>query len=285
MTGHVNAPTEVVSPASAALWATLAKQWSLIDVPLRPCAEDVRCYETVASGWQRDHPGRSLRALLLGVTSEIATMRWPERATLTAVDHSLPMVSNLWPKPALGTAVCADWRAMPLPHGSRDVALGDGCLTLLTPPEGYAAFAASLRATLADDGLVALRCFCRPLRAERPGEVFADLHARRTRGFHAFKWRLAMSLHGRLEEGVRLADVWNCWAEEVREPDAIAARCGWPRELVKSMELYRGNASRYFFPTVEEAAAALAPGFSLAFCHAGGYELAERCPILVYRAR
>jgi hypothetical protein len=282
----LNAPTEDISPGSAALWTTLAKRWSLIDVPLRPCEEDLGFYEVVVRDWQRDHPGRGVRGLLLGVTSEIATMRWPERATLAAVDHSLPMVANVWPKPAHGLAVCADWRAMPLPRGSRDVALGDGCLTLLPPPEGYAAFAASLRATLADDGLVALRCFCRPASAEKPSQVLADLGARRVRGFHAFKWRFVMSLHGgSLEEGVRLSDVWDCWAAEVRDPDAIADCCGWPRELVRSMELYRGNASRYRFPTVGEAAAALAPEFSMLFVHTGGYELAERCPILVYRAQ
>jgi SAM-dependent methyltransferase len=281
----MNAPTAGISPGSAALWSALAKQWSLIDVPLRPCAEDLRCYRAVIQGWQTEHPGRAVRGLLLGVTAEIAGMRWPEDATLTAVDHSLPMVAGVWPRPAFGLAVCADWRAMPLPRASCDVALGDGCLTLLPPPAGYAAFASSLRAVLTDDGLVALRCFCRPARAERPEAVLADLDAPRVRGFHAFKWRLVMSLHGSLEEGVRLAEVWDLWASSVRDPDAIADRCGWPRELVRSLELYRENASRYFFPTVEEAAAALAPQFSLRFLHAGGYELAERCPILVYRAR
>lgn len=281
----MNAPSEGVSPGSAALWTTLAKQWRVIDVPLRPCAEDVAFYEAVAHGWRLDHPGKRLRALLLGVTPEIATMRWPEGTTLAAVDHSRPMVASVWPKPAHGVAICADWRAMPLPRASCDLALGDGCLTLLPPPDGYGAFAASLRATLADDGLVALRCFCRPVRAETPAEVFSDLRAARVRGFHAFKWRLVMSLHGTLEEGVRLADVWDCWAAEAHDPEALAERCGWPVELVRSMELYRGNASRYFFPAIDEAAAALAPEFSLESSHAGRYELAERCPILVYRAR
>jgi len=281
----VNARTEGVSSGSAALWTALARQWNVVDVPLRPCAEDVAFYEAVAHGWRLDHPGRRLRALLLGVTPEIATMRWPDGASLTAVDHSRPMVANVWPKPAHGIAVCADWRAMPLANAAHDLALGDGCLTLLPPPGGYAAFAASLREALEDEGLVALRCFCRPATVESPAAVFSDLRAARVRGFHAFKWRLVMSLHGSLEEGVRLAEVWDCWTAEVRDPEAVAERCGWPVELVRSMELYRGSASRYFFPTVDEAGSALAPEFRLESRHAGRYELAERCPILVYRAR
>jgi SAM-dependent methyltransferase len=281
----MNARTQLPSPGPSALWSALSKQWRLIDVPLRPCRDDLRVFEGTVRERQRAQPARGVRGLLLGVTVEIATMRWPAAASVVAVDHSLPMVANVWPKPAHGTAVCADWRSMPLASHSRDVALGDGCLTLLPWPHGHRAFAESLRRVLADDGVLALRCFCRPEKRETPGQVFDDLRARRIRGFHAFKWRLAMALHGPAGEGVRLADVWDCWSNEIADPDALAAQCGWPAELVRSMEVYRGSETRYTFLTADEACRSLMAEFTLKSQHVGSYELAERCPILVFRPR
>lgn len=279
----MNARAEHLVTQAPSVWSTFARQWRVIDVPLRPSEDDLAVYESVAQTWQADHPGRSVRGLLLGVTAEIATMRWPDAASLVAVDHSLPMVAKVWPKPMHGTAVCADWRAMPVEPGSRDVALGDGCLTLLSVPDGRAAFAASLKSVLADDGVLALRCFCRPETSETPDQVFDDLRAGRIEGFCAFKWRLAMSLHGRADEGVRLADVWDCWSAEVQDAGELATHCGWPLELVRSMEVYRGSETRYLFSTIEESRETLEPWFSLESQHVGRYELAERCPILVFR--
>jgi SAM-dependent methyltransferase len=273
----MNARAEL--PHSAAShWTAFAGQWRLVDVPLRPCADDIRCYETLVRA-------RGVRGLLLGVTAEIANMAWPAGSSLVAVDHSLPMVNNVWPRPPHGAAVCADWRDMPLAAGSCDVALGDGCLTLLPWPDGFRKFAGSLRRVLAEDGKLALRTFCRPEKRETPGQVFADLRAGRIRGFHAFKWRLAMALHGDVEEGTRLADVWDCWSEEIADPDEVARARGWPAELARSMELYRGSETRYLFPTEAEARDGLASDFALEARHTGGYELAERCPILVFRPR
>lgn len=281
----MNARTERNSAGPSTLWSRLSTQWRLIDAPLRPSGDDLRAYEATVQAWQLAHPERPVRGLLLGVTAEIATMRWPAASTLVAVDHSQAMVANVWPKPAHGTALCADWRSMPLAPGSCDVALGDGCLALLDFPHGYGEFADSLRRVLADDGRLALRCFCRPVRPESPSQVFADLRAGRIRGFHAFKWRLAMAVQTRLDLGVRLGDIWDCWSEEVAEPDTIAAQLGWPAELVRSMDLYRGADTRYRFPTVDEATQGLASHFTLESQHVGGYELAERCPILVFRSR
>jgi hypothetical protein len=279
----MNARAQPLALEPPTVWSLLAKQWRVIDAPLRPSAEDIRVYEDTVDRWQQAHPGRAVRGLLLGVTAEIATMQWPQHASLVAVDHSFPMVAHVWPKPAHGSAVCADWRSMPLAPHSRDVAFGDGCLTLLSVPQGREVFAKSVRSVLTEDGTLALRCFCRPGQAEAPQQVFADLAAGRIRGFHAFKWRLAMALHGAAEQGVRLADVWDCWSAEVADPDAVAARCGWPPEAVHSLQVYRGSETRYMFATEEEVREALAPWLAFESRHVGSYELAERCPILVFR--
>lgn len=279
----MNARAEPLALDAPSVWSQFARQWRVIDVPLRPAEEDVGVYERTVGAWQQAHPDRALRALLLGVTAEIATMQWPERASLVAIDHSPAMIAKVWPHPAHGSALCADWRAMPLAPRSRDVALGDGCLTLLSVPHGRAAFAQSVRDALADDGILALRCFCRPEEAETPKQVFADCAAGRIGSFHAFKWRLAMALHRGPEEGTRLADVWDCWSAEVPDAEAFAASRGWPPEAVRSLEVYRDSETRYMFATVDEVCDALAPWFTCTARHVGSYELAERCPILVLR--
>jgi hypothetical protein len=266
-------------------WTAHAKQWRLIDVPLRPSPEDLLVYEERVAGWQRTHPSHRVHGLLLGVTAELATMSWPAGTSLLAVDRSHPMVSNVWPRPAHGAAICADWRALPLGAASRDVALGDGAFSMLPSPQGYEAFVRNLRRVLTDDGLLVLRCYCSPEKREPVAQVFADLHARRIASFHAFKWRLAMALQQSTGEGIRLADIWDCWSAEVPDPDALAARCGWPAEVVRGIQIYRGVDTRYTFPTLAETRRAFSPAFSPESLHVGTYELAERCPILAFRPR
>lgn len=266
-------------------WTAHARQWRLIDVPLRPSPEDLRVYEGRVAAWQQARPSRPVRGLLLGVTAEIATMNWPAGTSLLAVDKSRPMVSNVWPRPAYGTAICADWRALPLGTGSRDVALGDGAFSMLPSPHGYQAFVRNLRRVLADDGVLVLRCYCSPDKPEPLAQVFADLHAGRIASFHGFKWRLAMALQRSADEGIRLADIWDCWSAEVPDADALAARCGWPVEVVRGIQIYRGVDARYTFPTLAETRRAFSPAFTLESLHVGTYELAERCPILVFRPK
>jgi hypothetical protein len=59
-------------------------------------------------------------------------------------------------------------------------------------------------------GLFSHRFFLRPERGEKTDSVFDELRAGRIGNFHIFKWRLAMSMHGAIEDGVRLGDIWDC---------------------------------------------------------------------------
>jgi hypothetical protein len=52
--------------------------------------------------------------------------------------------------------------------------------------------------------------FLRPEKGEKTDSVFDELRAGRIGNFHIFKWRLAMSMHGAIEDGVRLGDIWDC---------------------------------------------------------------------------
>lgn len=267
------------------VWQAHARQWRWLGSPLRPAPEDISFTEAAVFEWyDRAHP-RGVQALLLGVTPELALMEWPAYSRLTALDHSADMIAGVWPGAPLGQAVLRGaWNAAPLRAGSQHVVVGDGCLVLL-PAREHAAFFAEVRRVLVDDGLLVLRVFLRPETPEPVPTVLNDLARGRISSVHAFKWRLAAALHGRLEEGVALSAIWETAQPALADAAGLERRLGWAREALATLEAYRGSASRYTFPTLDEARAAFAPYFEEKAYHAPEYELGERCPTLVLRPR
>ena len=266
-------------------WNQHARQWSLIGPPLRPAPEDIRLLEAEMHGWHARAPVAAPHALLCGVTPEIARMRWPAGTWLTAVDHSCPMIAGVWPADVVaGAAVCGDWLTLPLADASQHLLVGDGCYSLLVGRARHAAFAAELRRVAARNALLAMRYFLRPERAEPVGRVIDDLWQKRIGSFHVFKWRLAMALHGTLDEGVRLGDIWNAWQQAAPDPAKLAAHLGWPPAVVNTIHNYRDVDTRYSFPTLAEAGS-VAGDFEIVATHVPVYELGERCPTLIMRPR
>jgi hypothetical protein len=162
--------------------------------------------------------------------------------------------------------------------------IGDGCFSALKG-DAYGAMSRSLRRVVRRGGLVLMRFFTRPDASESPASVLADLRAGRIGSFHAFKWRLAMALHGSLDAGVRLGDIWDTWRDAVPDPRGIgttarlaAARSADHRRLSRC----RGA---LHLPTLSEARAAMAAEFEEVSCHFPRYELGERCPILAFGPR
>lgn len=264
-------------------WNQHARQWSLIGTPLRPVAEDILLLENEISDWCARTTVAAPRALLCGVTPEVARMRWPDGTRLVAVDHSQPMISGVWPAgEAPGVAVCGNWLNLPLADASRHLLIGDGCYSLLVGCAQYAAFAAELRRVATDNALLTMRYFVRPEVAEPVAGVIDDLRRQRIGNFHVFKWRLAMALHGTLEQGVRLGDVWAVWHEAVPDPDKLAAQLSWPVAVVNTINNYRSVDTRYSFPTLAEVRACTGD-FGIEAMHVPTYELGERCPTLIMR--
>jgi len=266
-------------------WQRFAARWRLQESPGQPADEDIGFYQEAVRTWyQKSRPAQPL-ALLLGVTPEITEMSWPPGTQVLAADQSRVMIKAIWPGAALGfQAVCARWTALPLPAESRDIVIGDGCFSALQGG-AYGAMAQSVRRVLRPSGRFVIRFYVRPEEAEPVEHVFADLFQRRIGSFFAFKWRLAMALHGTLDEGVRLADIWNAWHAAVPRPDELAQHVGWPLAKVLTIDDYRGMELRYTFPTLAEARAALRDDFSEIACGLPGYELGERCPTFVLAPR
>jgi SAM-dependent methyltransferase len=269
-------------------WGKMARQWDLVGQPLRPGPEDIAALEKFVAQIAAPQP----EALLLGVTREIAGMRWPEGTRLLAVDRSVDMIEYAWVRPevagrrglAEASVTCGDWRNLPVPDGSRDLIVGDGCLVLIDYPTGAGETLASVHRALRPGGLFSHRFFLRPEAPEDPEQVFDDLRAGRIGNFHIFKWRIAMSLHGTIEEGVRLGDIWNRWHTAVPDPAALAEQLAWPLETVATIDAYRDMDTRFTYYTLDEARRVAAPWFREIDRFVPGYETGERYQTLLFEA-
>jgi SAM-dependent methyltransferase len=223
------------------------------------------------------------RALVLGVTPEIVSMRWPAGTELLALDRSAGMIEHVWPRK--GLVARSDWLKLALPDASRDVVIGDNPFTRHRYPDGHRAMLASIRRVLAPRGLLVLRYFCRAEADETPGRVFGELREGKIGNFHIFKWRLAMALQPGVSEGVAWGAVWDAWNAAVRDPEAVVRGLGWKPEVLRTIEVNRGSTDRVTFPTLAELKAVLEERFEVVRLVIPDYEMGERCPIVVARVK
>lgn len=262
-------------------WPRHARQWALVGPPLRPCPEDVALVEGAVAGGRAS----SARALVLGVTPELVGMRWPASTEVLAIDRARAVIGSIFPAGAArATAIQGDWLALPCADASLAAVVGDGSLSNLAFPDAYGALAAELARVLAPGGVVALRLFAAPEAREPLAAVAADLQAGRIGNINVLKWRLAMSAQPD-DRNVPVVDILRAFDEVVPDRAALAERPGWSRAHVDSVDVYRGSPLTYSFPTGREVRAALAPALEVVAMHTPGYELGERCPTLVLRAR
>jgi SAM-dependent methyltransferase len=260
-------------------FSRIVPQWSHFGPPLRPSADDTAVVQRVVSGL-----GNAAHAVVLGLTPEIVACTWPVDISLSAVDHSPPMIRALWPPakgPANSQVIVADWCAMPIPSGTVDLVAGDGCYALMTFPEGYEALTREVSRVLRPSGRFVIRVFLRPDRLESVADIAHALARGEIGSVHALKLRLLAALHGASGVGSRLDDVWQAWTSMPSLPAALAGLRGWTAEEIVGIESYRGMGSRYFLPELAELRQTLGASFREVECAWGRHELADRCPTLV----
>src|SRR5262249_29680285 len=151
-----------------------------------------------------------------------------------ALDKTFAMIQNIWPHGSLNgeKAVCADWRLMPLASSTIDLALGDGSLSSLSYPDGYAAAFAELRRVLRPGARLILRCFTQPSRPETPDEILAELARGRVGSMHALKLSLCMAMQSTLETGISVYRVLDKLLEAWPDLTLLTRRFAWPAEEV-----------------------------------------------------
>ena len=268
--------------ALASLWDLQARQWSCIKPPLRPAPEDVRTAQGVVDRWCATHD-RPPRALVLGSTIELASLRWPERSTIVALDRSLAMLHGVWRRASAAPAIAGGWLETPILDDSCDIVFGDGSLTQVRRADGVA-LARALRRVVRPDGLVLLRILTRPSPLETADAVWADLMAGRIGSFHVFKLRLLMALHG-LGGEVRPHDVWAHVLDRAGSVERLARQGGWSADEVATIDAYRGQSAIYWFPTLSDVRAVVGAHFVEQSCCVPAYELGHCCPTLLLTPR
>lgn len=263
----------------ASHWTSFAQRWAKLQSPVRPHPDDVRQFEAcVADG------GGPQRALLLGVTPELAAMQWPEGSSFVAVDRSIEVIRSIWPRDRIrvpAAAIAGRWQHLPLPDGAFDLAVGDGCFTALGTPNAQGEVYRELARVLRPGGRLIMRLFVAPAVREDAAAVFGDLRAGQIGAFDVFKWRLLMATPAASGHAVRVGDTFALWAAAGIDRDGLAQATGWPRAGIDIIDDYRDNDTLLDFAPLDAALDRLAPFFKPVSRSTMGYELAERCPIVV----
>lgn len=256
-------------------WDSRIKTWDAIKNPLKPCAEDIEIMEGMI---KRHNTLASPRVLILGVTPQIALMRYPEGARVTGSDNSMEMIRHCWPL-APHMALHCNW--MTLPELSCDIVIGDGIFPPMKFPETLTLLMRSICGRLAPEGLVIMRLFSRPRKAESIERVFEDMWAGRIGNFHYFKWRLMMALEGR-----SLGEAWRVWRAYVPHYDKLASALGWPMQEILTIDSYRDRDEIFYsFPTAGDVTEVFSPGLELIETVYPNYEDSERYPTVCFRRR
>jgi SAM-dependent methyltransferase len=266
-------------------WPEVAHRWKQIGPPLRPVAEDVASFERAVHLFALEKGAP--RALILGVTPELYSLGWPVGSDVHAVDHTPAMIEVVWPGPREAVS-CSEWTEVPFPDGSRDIALCDGGLHLLSYPSGQRALAKELERVLAPGGLFAIRLFLPPAKRESAQQVLDDFLGARVANLNELKLRLGPALTESAESGVELDGIWRAVHAVAPDLDRVAERLGWTREHLGAIETYRGSHVRYHFVTLAEVTRLFCTegsGFELLSKHEPSYPLGERCPIVVLRRK
>ncbi len=268
------------------VWSGLARSYALLGPPLRPSREHVRLMEDVVSRHAEARAGRRLRALLLGVTPDVARMSWPQGTSLVAVDNSWDMIREIWPGdiPGERQIVCGDWLSLPLRRGSCDIVIGDGSIICLSWPDGLRALATELRPHFTGDGCLILRCYLQPAAQEKPDQVFEDMFRGAIPTFDLFRLRLLMAMQPNARTGVAVADVYHLWRQRTDGP-GMPRIPGWEPHVLEMIELYNGADTVYTFPTLADFRAVmldLCDEISVTYPSGPGGEF---CPMVVVKPR
>ena len=260
-------------PSSETTWSAFARRWSRLKPPLRP-------HPDVCGKLRELLDGSPTRALLLGVTPELVDLA---RYTV-AIDSSGQMLSAIWPgNTSARHAVKGIWTELPCSSGCFSAVIGDGSVNCLEYPEAYRNLFGELARVTQAGGCIAIRVFLTPDGCESVETVRRSTLAGGIGSIHALKWRLAHAAcaqRGNANLPVQaILDVFN---REFPDRHLLAAMTGWRQDEIAQLDTYDRMPDTFSFPSASQLLSTIPRWFrNVRFVAAGGYEMAERCPLLV----
>ena len=268
-------------------WKKYPKFWDYVGEPLRPSVKDINFLKKELLPRLESISSKLKQVVILGVTPELATLPWSKNTEIIAVDNSPDMIREVWPQKQVsrGKAVVGNWLELPLEDNSSDMILGDGCFVLLNYCDAYPKLLSEVFRVLKKDGLFAIRFFLSPSQSESVATVFEYLRTKSIGNFNIFKWRLAMALQESVEEGILMNNVWETWKKEISEPEKLLQDLNWPIEMLSTIDIYENSSNIYTFPTLYEVRNLFSAQFIELSCYFPDYELGERCPTMIFKAK
>ncbi len=143
-------------------WNDVAARWDDWRTPLRPVEEDLELFQAFLAARSRGLREGRCRALMCGVTPEIALMTWPFPVELTGMDQAESMVRLVWPGdiPGVRRGLVGNWLKTGMASGSQHVVIGDGGFVFFAYPDAQRALLAEMRRIL-EPWAVRLSALCR----------------------------------------------------------------------------------------------------------------------------
>ena len=213
---------------------------------------------------------------MLGVTPEFHSVF----EDLHAVDFNPKMIEQVWPGDTLiKRAHLGDWRTMEFEEDRFDAIIGDGALGLLGSAYAIQQFQARALRWLRPGGVFAHRVFERPT----PALTLADLQ-QDIAGTHicwnAFKMKLLLYAAEQNNGPAQFSEVLTLFNKLVQDRDSTP----WTRAEVDTIDLYAGLDSGTVMPNRWQHAFLLPVGSTgWQFIPTVGYDLAECCPIMIWK--
>jgi len=217
----------------------------------------------------------------------VVQIPWPAHVRLRAFDMSAGMIAKVWaPHAELPSEVHERrWQDLPLADGSVACAVGDGSLNALPSLAEFPDVLSEIARVLDRRGALILRMFIRPEARAALGEVEQSVWAGRIKSFHALKWHVAMAIAEAPDYSVKVSDIRAKIIAMFPDRERLAALHDWPRPVIDAIDSYDGVDTRYTFPPLDAVRKVSSPFFELAGMQTGSYEIAERCPTVLFRLR
>jgi SAM-dependent methyltransferase len=255
-------------------WHHFPALYGRLGPPLSPAASDVATFREAIRGHDR-------RVLLLGVTPKLAGLG----EQLVAVDGSPEMVASIWPGDCEGRrATLGAWSELPFEDGAFDAVIGDGSLN--SAPHHVEQVLAEARRVLPTGGRAAFRLFVSPDTPETLDAIQRDVMGGWPGNAHALKWRVAMALAASRRDAIVPArEILAAFDGLFPDRDDLAARTGWSKAEIDTLDAYIGADHSLGFPTLSAYCAMGERHFARSsVLPSSGYPLAERCPTMVLEA-